>query len=46
MIFKLLQTAQKRWKLIKRFQLLELVINNVQFRNEKRLDDQSDRHAA
>ena len=46
MVFKLLQTAQKRWKRIKGFQLLELVINNVQFRNGERVDDQPDRNAA
>lgn len=46
MVFKLLQTAQKRWKQIKRFKLLELVVNNVQFHNGERVDVQSDRHAA
>lgn len=46
MVFKLLQTAQKRWKRIKGFKLLELVVNNIQFRNGERVDDQSDRRAA
>lgn len=46
MVFRLLQTAEKRWKRIKGFQLLELVINNVQFRNGERVDERSDRHAA
>ncbi|TKJ09272.1 IS256 family transposase, partial [Halomonas sp. 15WGF] len=32
MVFKLLQSAQKRWKRIKGFNKLELVVNNVQFK--------------
>ena len=31
MVFKLLQSAQKRWRRIKHFQKLELVVNNVKF---------------
>lgn len=46
MVFKLLQTAQRRWKRIKGFHLLELVVNNVQFRNGERVDDQPQRNAA
>ena len=46
MVFKLLQSAQKRWKRIKGFKKLELVVNNVQFRNGEQVNDQSDRHAA
>ena len=33
MVFKLLQSAQKRWKRIKGFNKLELVVNNVQFKD-------------
>lgn len=29
MVFKLLQSAEKRWKKIKGFKQLELVVNNV-----------------
>ena len=46
MVFKLLQSAQKRWKRIKGFGTLELVVNNVQFRNGEQVKDQSDRLAA
>jgi hypothetical protein len=41
-----MQTAQNNWKRIKGFQLLELVINNVQFRDGEQVKDQSDRNAA
>jgi putative transposase len=46
MVFKLLQSAQKRWKRIKGFRKLELVVNNVRFRNGEQVVDQSDRAAA
>ncbi|MHA7881566.1 MAG: transposase, partial [Saccharospirillum sp.] len=46
MVFKLMQTAQKRWKRIKGFQLLELVVNNVEFRDGEPVENQSDRNAA
>lgn len=46
MVFKLLQSAQKRWKRIKGFRKLELVVNNVRFRNAEQVTDQSDRAAA
>jgi putative transposase len=46
MVFKLLQSAQKRWKRIKGFRKLELVVNNVQFRNGEQVKDLSDRLAA
>lgn len=46
MVFKLLQSAQKRWKRIKGFRKLELVVNNVQFRNGEQVNDQSDSLAA
>ncbi|WP_300500607.1 IS256 family transposase [Marinobacter sp.] len=46
MVFKLMQTAQNRWKRIKGFQLLELVVNNVEFRDGEAVEGQSDRNAA
>jgi transposase-like protein len=46
MVYKLLQSAQKRWKRIKGFRKLELVVNNVQFRNGEQVVDQSDSVAA
>lgn len=46
MVCKLMESAQKRWRCIKRFQLLELVVNNVEFRDGEVLEDQSDRNAA
>jgi putative transposase len=46
MVFKLLQSAQKRWKRIKGFRKLELVINNVPFQDGEQVTDQSDRKAA
>jgi len=46
MVFKLLQSAQKRWKRIKGFDQLKLVVDNAQFRDGIQVDDQSDRNAA
>ncbi|GAB2731509.1 MULTISPECIES: IS256 family transposase [Halomonas] len=46
MVFKLLQSAEKRWKRIKGFSKLELVVNNVKFQDGEPLTDQSDRTAA
>lgn len=46
MVFKLLQSAQKRWKRIKGFRMLELVVNNVEFRDGEQVTDQSVRNAA
>ncbi len=46
MVFKLLETAQVRWKRIKGFKLLTLVVNNVVFKDGEQVTDQSDRTAA
>jgi transposase-like protein len=46
MVFMLLQSAQKRWKRIKGFRKLALVVNNVRFRNGEQVVDQEDRVAA
>ena len=46
MVYKLLETAQKRWKRIRGFNLLTLVVNNVQFKDGEQVTEQSDRNAA
>src|SRR5690625_1288312 len=46
MVFKLLQSAQKRWRRIKHFQKLELVVSNVKFQDGEQVTDQSDRNVA
>jgi len=46
MVFKLLLSAQKLWKRIKGFDQLKQVVNNVQFRDGKQVDDQTFREAA
>ena len=46
MVFKLLESAQMSWRRIQGFRKLELVINNVEFRNGEQLTEQSDRNAA
>jgi len=46
MVFKLLQSAQKRWKRIQGFRKLELVTNNVPFQDGEQVTNQSDRKAA
>ena len=46
MVFKLLQSAEKRWKRIKGFNLLTLVVNNVEFKDGIEVSGKSDRVAA
>ena len=46
MVYKLLETAQRRWKRIKGFDLLALVVNNVKFKDGEQVQDQSGRNAA
>ncbi|MEH6473647.1 MAG: IS256 family transposase [Halopseudomonas sp.] len=46
MVYKLLESAQKNWKRIKGFNLLALVVNNVEFKDGEQVMDQSDRNAA
>ena len=46
MVYKLLETAQKRWRRIQGFNLLTLVVNNVIFKNGKQEDEQSTEKAA
>ena len=46
MVYKLLESARKNWKRIKGFNLLTLVVNNVEFKDGEQVTDQSDRNAA
>ena len=46
MVYKLLESAQKRWKRIKGFNLLTLLVNNIEFKDGEQVTDQSDRNAA
>lgn|GEM_PF-1690404 len=46
MVFKLLQSTQRRWKRIEGFRRLELVVNNVQFRNGEQVLGPSERVSA
>lgn len=46
MVYKLLESAQRNWKRIKGFNLLTLVVNNVEFKDGEQVTDQSDRNAA
>lgn len=46
MVFKLLECAQKRWRKFKGFGKLELVINNVQFKDGVMVNSQDNSHAA
>lgn len=46
MVYKLLESAQKNWKRIKGFNLLALVVNNVEFKDGEQATVQSDRNVA
>jgi len=46
MVFKLMESAQKRWIKIRGFNLLTLVVNNVKFKDGVQVVEQSDRIAA
>ena len=46
MVFKLLESAQKRWIKIRGFGLLTLVINNIKFKDGVQIEEQPDRKAA
>jgi len=46
MVYKLLESAQKRWKRIKGFGLLTLVVNNIEFKDGEQVTDQTDGIAA
>jgi uncharacterized protein YkvS len=42
MVYKLIESAQKRWKKIKGFALLTLVVNNVEFKDGLQVEVQSE----
>ena len=46
MVFKLLESAQKRWRKIRGFRLLTLVANNVRFQNGEQVKEPLNRSAA
>ena len=46
MVFKLLEVAQKKWRKIRGFKMLELVVNNVQFKDGVELKKENHRVAA
>lgn len=46
MVFKLMESAEKRWRKIKGFNLLTLVFNNVKFKDGVQIVEQLDRSAA
>jgi putative transposase len=46
MVFKLMESAQKRWIKIRGFNLLTLVVNNVTFKDGAQVTEQLDRKAA
>lgn len=46
MVYKLMESAQKRWRKIKGFALLALVVNNVKFEDGEQMVEQLDRSAA
>ncbi len=41
MVFKLMQSAEKRWIKIRKFQLLNLVVNNVKFKDGEQVKEES-----
>ena len=46
MVFKLMQSAEKKWRKIKGFNLLQLVVNNVKFKDGVQVTEQSNKDAA
>ena len=46
MVFKLMESAEKRWNKIQGFKLVTLVINNVEFKDGIQQTESSDRKAA
>jgi putative transposase len=46
MVYKLMESAQKKWRKIQGFRLLTLVVNNVPFANGELVAEQSDRIVA
>ena len=46
MVYKLMESAQKKWRKIQGFKLLTLVVNNMQFINGELVKERSDRNVA
>lgn len=46
MVFKLMQSAEKKWRKLKGFNLLQLVVNNVKFKDGIQVTEQSNKDAA
>jgi len=46
MVYKLMESALKRWKKIKGFNLLTLVVNNVEFKDGVQVTEEPDRKVA
>jgi|GEM_PF-3063751 len=46
MVYKLMQSAEKRWRKISGFNLSMLVVNNVEFKDGVQVSEQSDKKAA
>jgi transposase-like protein len=46
MVFKLMQSAEKKWRKLKGFNLLQLVVNNVKFKDGVQVTEQSNKDAA
>ncbi|MGG2141831.1 IS256 family transposase [Symbiopectobacterium sp. RP] len=46
MVFKLFQSAQKSWNRLRGFDLLTLVVSNVQFKDEEQIHEASERNVA
>lgn len=46
MVFKLLQSAQKSWNRLRGFDLLTLVVNNVQFQDGEQIHEASEQNVA
>lgn len=46
MVYKLMESAQKKWRKIKGFNLLSLVVNNIPFKDGEIVREQSDRKVA
>lgn len=46
MVFKLMQSAERKWRKLKGFNLLQLVVNNVKFKDGVQVTEQSNKDAA
>ncbi len=46
MVFKLMQSAEKKWRKLKGFNLFQFVINHVKFKDGVQVTEQSNKDAA